>query len=268
MKIKYHQQRNNKRRISQILLSVTVLSLLILILTLTGKLQITTKYVYASVLSGVDNLKNTLEVAQSTLTPKSTLLKENQEMREHLQKLQTISTYNKALEQENQNLRALLNTRIGSKTSNKSVKKPATYLARIIDYKNAPYGTILAKIATPGAKVGDLAVFGKMIVGDIVEVNGNYILIKLITASDRVSEVNINNNIAIFTGDSNNTGTITLSRTIPIQIGDIVTLPQANGLIIGTVEDIDKDSQDSMQTIRVKALIPISQLHFISIIND
>ncbi len=270
MKIKYHQQHNNRRKFSQFILTITVFGIIFIGLYISGQLQYITKYLYASALSATDNILNKSSYIHNILIPKTTLLKENQELQTKIKELKTVSQYNKALLVENNHLRALLTIPIG--VNNKSLtypKRDTDSLVRIIDYKDALYGTILTKLESGNKpEIGDLAHFGKLAIGTVKDVNGNFILIKLITASSNKEDVLIGNNKTIFYGDSNNTGYATLSRKIKIQVGDIVSIPKFNGFILGSVVKIEHDIEESIQTIRIRAPIKISELQFISITHE
>jgi cell shape-determining protein MreC len=266
MKIKYHQQHNNRRRFSRIILSIGVLFILSLTIALSGNLQYLTKYIYASALSSITNITDSTKTITNTLKPKSALLRENQELRTQLQELKILSLYNQSLTIENNNLKAQINSAVGNVYN---PDKSVAVLARIIDYKSIPYGTILAKINTlVQVKPGDIVRFGKLAIGTVHSVDGKYILIKLFTASGNTHSVFVGNHMATFTGMSNNTGRIVISRNTLISKGDVVSLPSAGGLIIGYIEEIEHNLQDSTQTLLVRAPIRISQLQFISIDND
>ncbi len=270
MKIKYHQQHNNRRKFSQFILIIAIFGIIFISLSISGQLQYITKYLYASALNAADNIVNKTSYLHKILTPKTTLLKENQELQTKIKELKTVSQYNKALLVENNHLKALLTTPIGA--SNKSLTYPnnnTDSLARIIDYKNTLYGTILTKLESGNKpQIGDLAHFGKLAIGTIEDINGNFILIKLITASSNKEDILIGNNKTIFYGDSNNTGYATLSRKIKIQVGDIVSVPKFKGFILGSVVKIEHDVEESIQTIRIRAPIKISELQFISITHE
>ncbi|GEM_PF-4131049 len=270
MKIKYHQQHNKKRRISQVALFTIITLLIIGALSQTVRLGNITQSLYANAVSSTKSTEDILSKIGTTFTPKASLLKENQSMREELQKAKVIFIYNSVLKLENEHLRTLLNNPLG-KSLNASTSSTASSTARIIDYKEMPYGTILASLEnanTNNTSIGHLARFGNLAIGEVIEQNGAHLLIKLFTASDEVHDVLIGDTSGSFIGDSNSSGKVILSRTKKILIGTAVSMPAAGGLLLGTVEEIQRNTEESLQTILIRMPVNIRELRFITIDNE
>jgi len=268
MKIKYHRPHNNRKRFSQLILLTVVVLAVIAGLSVTGQLKYISTNLYATALLGASVASTMVGDVHNILTPKSTLLKENQKLRTKINNLKVIALHNQSLSIENQRLRALLNPAIGA-SYKQEIDNNIT--ARIIDYKSITYGTILAKVELAEGElvdIGALAHFGNLAIGKVESVDNAYILIKLFTSSDQSHSVLVGDMVSTFNGTSNDSGEIVISRTEDVELGTVVSLPYAGGLIIGSVEEIERAAEDSMQTLLIRAPISIRQLHFISITND
>jgi cell shape-determining protein MreC len=266
MKIKYRRQRNTQRRLSQVLFIILLVGVFLFALAAGGVLSSIVQRGYVTTLAGVSAVEIVVQDTFNLLTPKSKLLRENQALRTQVQELQIATLYNQSLELENNELRLLLGTMSPiaptSDTTNITI-------ARIIDYRDIPYGTLLVKTEQGSTvKKGDIAYFGKWAIGKVTSVNNTSVLIKLFTSSGSAYDVLIGTVPGTLVGMSGGIGKISLPRTLEVSLGTPVSLPLADGLILGTVEDIERSSEQSMQTLLVRIPFNISTLRFITISDE
>ncbi len=219
-----------------------------------------TQSVYAYTITSVNYTEDLISSIFGVFTPKQSLLRENQALRSKLQEMQVADLYTKALEIENADLRKLPLS-----------VSTAEIIARIIDYRYIPYGTLLVKVENSKqlrVQPNALAHFGTLAIGKVVRINNNIFTIKLFTSSDVAYDVLVGDIIGTSIGMSNGVSKIMLPRTYTVALGTVVTLPSAGGLVLGAVESIDRDAEDSLQTIFIKMPINIKDLRFITIDNQ
>ena len=234
-----------------------IFSIIIAILYGSGLLTNLVRNTYSTIATNMTRVEQSTQTVFSLLTPKSNLIKENQKLRSNISDLHDSKLYSDVLALENQNLRTLLHALDGDETG---------ILARIIDYRNIPYGTLLIKIEGVGdVYIGDTVTLGKWAIGTVAEVNGKILLIKLFTASGNAYDVLFGDVVGTFSGMSNGTGEVLLSRTDTVELGTVVTLPSQGGLMLGIVEVVEHDSEDSLQTVRIKIPFNIDTLRFVTI---
>ncbi len=264
MKINYRRQHNNKRNLSRALFILLLLSAVTAILYSAGLLSKITQSIYTKSSSISTSIESITDNIINIFTPKSEVVKENQKLRTQLQELQITALYNKSLLSENSDLHKLLNNQISDQDGQKS-----GVLARIISYRDIPYGTILAKTESENSvAVGDWVNFGNWTIGKVAKVNESIILITLLTNSGDAYDVVVGDWTGTLLGRSNGIGKIILPRTEAVEIGMSVSLPSANGLIIGFVESIDRSDENSMQTVLVRTPLNLDTLRFVTIYND
>ncbi len=257
MKTNYRRQHNHKRHFSRILLVLLVFSIIIAALYSSGLLANLIRNTYSMIVNNITRVEHGTQTAFSLLAPKSNLIKENQKLRSTIKDLNYNKLYNSVLEQENQNLRTLLHALNGEEIGT---------LARIIDYRNIPYGTLLIKAEDVGdIHIGDTVTLGKWAIGTVVQINGKILLVNLFTASGNAYDVLLGDIVGTFYGMSNGTGEVLLSRTKTVKVGTVVTLPSQGGLMLGIVEAIEHENEDSLQTVRIKIPFNIDTLRFVTI---
>ncbi len=264
MKINYHQQRNkNKRLFSRWVLLFMLFGIFVFSLSKLGVLDKLIRPLYVEISTLTSNATLATENVLNIFTPKSTLIKENQKLRVQLQKLRITELYNKALLSENKDLKEI-------KKASKNTSYQDGMLARVIDYREIPYGTILVKVDDPSKTIhkGDLALYGNWAIGNVVSLNNNSALIKLFTNSGDAYNVLVGKTEGTLIGTSNGTGKILLSRTEEVKLGAPVSLPKANGLILGYVKKVYKNPEDATETIYVQTPININKLRFITIHHE
>ncbi len=263
MKINYRRQHNNKRNFSRILFIILLFITIIAILHGVGALTKITQLIYINASAVSTSVESTTTRVFNIFIPKSTILQENQRLRTELQKLKITTLYNKALSLENSDIRELLNMSPLLQDNKNSVR------ARIISYRDIPYGTLLAKTeSVEMANVGDFVTFGTWAIGRVSNVNGSIVLINLFTSSGSAYDVIIGDSVGTMIGMSNGTGKIILPRNNNIEIGTPVSLPLSSGLIIGFVKEIIRDKEDSMQTILIRTPFNLTELRFVTLNND
>lgn len=263
MKTNYRRQHNHQRRFSRVLLLLLALSLIFAVLSGTGALTsiMRSAYIYTNI--GINKLEKSTQGISTVLSTKPALVKENQKLRSTIKELRIAHLYSNTLRLENTELRRLLNA-----TKESSFSGKETSLARVIGYQNIPYGTLLVSTQEYSAsppKIGDLARFGEWAIGTVAKITNGAALISLFTSSDNTYDVLIGDAVATFFGTSNGTGKLMLSRDLNISAGMPITLPSANGLILGSVKAVVRNDEESLQTVLVRTPFNINALRFIII---
>ncbi len=262
MKINYRRQHNYKIKTTRILLSMFLVGVL---LTLLYSFNVLTNFVrifYVYAMNAVTHIEQTTEKTYLFFTSKHTLIKENQTLRSNIKELHTQLLHAQSLAQENKSLRLLLNDK--SEDGERA-------LARVIDYKNEPYGTLLVKLETDSntrIRIGDAVTLGKWVVGTVAQIQDDILLVNLLTANGNAYDVLIGDILGTFTGTSNGTGMVLLPRSENVKVGTVVTVPSQNGLVLGTVEMIESQDEDAVQKIYIRTPFNLRSVRFVTIEID
>ncbi len=251
----------NKKHFAIFALFIVFLATLAVYTNLYSKLSIK---IYSTFYIFTERVSSAIYDSVNFISPKYKLLRENQNLRSELQRLQTVKLYNEVLMRENEKLRELLGSNIS--TSENPFNKPSIP-ARITGYNSIPYGTIL--ISSDSRKDiphNAIVAFGNIALGSVIKSYGDTALVELFTAGGKVYDVFVRDKKAVFTGVSNGTGTISITKEMDIEIGDIVTLPIAHGYILGMVRHIEYSDEDSLQKLYVASPINIRDLMFVNVL--
>jgi cell shape-determining protein MreC len=120
-----------------------------------------------------------------------------------------------------------------------------------------------------GIQEGDLVVgYGTVALGKIVDVRKNISFVELFTESE-ISSVLVHNQTATYidaVGHGGGMVKFTVPRDISITIGDILSLPARNGLLFGTIEEIQFEATDPVQTVFAQSAVNINQIQFVEVI--
>lgn len=140
------------------------------------------------------------------------------------------------------------------------VKKPpfTAYDSYIIDIGNNNVGI--------GYKV---YAQGNVLLGEIVEVNGNLAKVKLYSSyGEKFTALIGKNNIqASVIGNGGGSFEAVLPKDVKISLGDNVTVPDVNGSVFGIVKDITIDPARSFSTILFSQPVNIYELKWVQVYN-
>jgi cell shape-determining protein MreC len=261
MKTNYLQQRNHKRQFSRVLLVALLLSSLLAIFSFTGTLPSIAQKIYTMLNISSSSVWQSTDGIAAIIKAKPALVKENQQLRSKIRKLEINKLYTTAVQVENKALQKMLNISMANNTAGTN-----SITARIIEYNNIPYGTILVSVNknTTQIKNGTIAHFGKLAIGTVSKITDNTALIKLFTSSNSAHDVIVGEHTGTFIGGSNGVGKIMLARDLQIELNTPVTLPSASGLVLGVVKEILHNDEESLQTLLVQVPINIRSLRFIT----
>ncbi len=132
------------------------------------------------------------------------------------------------------------------------------------------YNTLIIDVgAKDSVHEGDLVLgYGSVALGKIVDVRKNISYVKLFTESN-VSSVLVHNATSTYVdvvGHGGGVVTFTVPRDISIAVGDILSLATRRGLLFGTIEEIQFDSTDPVQTVFAQSAVNINQLQYVEVI--
>jgi len=261
MRINYRQQCS--QNIGRVRIFAVPLGALVVIGVMLGIGALTpwAQNIYTLLHHGVFGVHTVTENVYMRTVSKQELLQENKALKEQMQALQVQAFYNTVLRQENDALRMMIDASVGTSTDAEQ-----QHIARIVQYNAIPYGTILISFPSNIAvHTGDIVHFGSFVLGTITRHTNTTAVVHLFTASGSALDVFVGETQATFTGTSNGTGKIMLPRDISITKGMPVSVPSAQGRIIGVVQDIHTEDASALQTIRVGLPVNIAQLRFVTI---
>lgn len=132
------------------------------------------------------------------------------------------------------------------------------------------YNSLIIDAGTnEGIQVGDLVIgYGSVALGKIRDVRKNISFVELFS-ENAISSVlvhNISGTYVDAVGHGGGVVTFTVPRDVSISVGDTLSLPARSGLFFGTVEDIQFDSTDPVQTIFAQSAVNINQLQYVEVI--
>lgn len=255
MKINYPQQQHKRRALIVFsLLGMSVLVLLMFVLWLGGVHVL--RVAYGSLVHVRGVITDGAELVVAALSPRSTLLRENQLLRDEITSLGGLRLERDALASENAELRGIART-------------PSSVMARIVDYRTYPFGTLLATVETvaPIAE-GDIVVSGGFALGEVHSVTDGSVVVELFTRSNKELSVLVGDSgSATYVGQSSY-GEIELPRMTAVSLGEVVTLPRAHGMPIGVVAEVQSKEGDPLQTLLVEVPVQIRHLRFVTIVHE
>jgi len=150
--------------------------------------------------------------------------------------------------------------------------KDAIIASILVKPNHTLYKTLIVdKGAEDNVKKGDLVLgYGAVAIGKISDVRKNISYIELFTQNGIPSIlVHISSSVYVdAVGHGGSTLTFSLPRNVDVLVGDLVSLPRSQGILFGTVEEIQFDSTDPVQTIYARSAVNINELSFVEIINS
>ncbi len=213
-------------------------------------------------LSSNEDVGNWFKRNAAYLEQKKSLEEENGRLKATLTELESRSLLCRSLEQENNQLREA-----ASHVTNKN-KKFIT--AAIVKRPPAiPYDTLILDAGSEsGITTGmTVTIYGEALLGQIVEVFPGVSKVKLISfPANETSVILGNQNIsASAVGRGGENLEIDLPKDIQTNIGDLITTPGLDGLVVGSVDKIETNDSSPFQKIIFRLPINIQQLGLVMI---
>lgn len=198
----------------------------------------------------------------SYLKQKKSLEEENQRLKEKVSELEIKSLICQTTKEENNKLREIF--------YRSEEKGQELILAGILKRApELPFGTLIIDAGSNnGIRNGaQVTVSGEALVGHIVEVFESSSKVKLISSTGEITKVIVGQeSLALEAkGIGGESMEIDIPREININIGDIVSLPGINGLILGTVAKVEENSSDPFKKIIFRLPINLKQLKFLMV---
>lgn len=257
MKINYPRQPHRRRRTILLLGIIAVLSAIVVgaISWVDGGGLVRASYAHTATVA--IQAHEALTDATALLTPKARLLRENQELRDTLLEYQTLILENDALRLENTELRTIAST------------TPDGVVARVIDARAYPYGTMVVLVPEVGAvQVGDTVFYGRLALGSVIEQGGRLATVRLFIAGDNEESVVVGASGAATMMGGSSFGEIQMPRNVPVEVGDVVTLPRVGGKPIGVIADVTHTEEDALQTLLVEVPLNLNLLRFVTLVHE
>ncbi len=194
----------------------------------------------------------------------------------------SLAIENRRLQVENGSLKTELLTKNQLKSDNdylrnlfgKAKDKGLPVVGSVIFLPNfVPYQTLLIDVGknnlSKKIKVGDLAVTDRtVLVGRVAEVGAWYSKVSLLSAENNISvSIGPKNVPAQALGEGAGNFAVSLPKDTVISIGDRVTAPLFNNLLVGTVRAISKNPSQPNQVILIKTPVNLWQLKWLEIYN-
>jgi cell shape-determining protein MreC len=263
MKMKYHLKnkvrgnRKSNKTFFTVFFLVILLGLISILSpsTLPGRLNNLGKPVWKSrevILESFSGLRN-------ILNSKSFLITENKKLKDELQTARETNIKINLLEKENKELKNIL----GRRTEAQRI------LARVLSKAGqSPYGTIIIDVGLNKVSKNQEVFSGdSILIGLIDEVYKKTAKVKLLSAPGTSYEVEIGEEAipatAIGLGGGN--FEIKLPRGVDIKIGDAVIAPNLSIRLLGIVDYVDAELQNSIQKILFKSPINTNQIKWVEI---
>lgn len=206
-------------------------------------------------------ITSTIGEADSFLRSKQALLAENIKLKQRLIELEAALSDRELLVYDNE----LLREEVGLVQKAPELVSVAEVLSRPW---NAPFDVILATASSPGVAVGNKVTFKENVwAGTVAEKAGATVKIKLLSAPDAQTPVLIgaDNVPAQATGRGNGNLEAELPRSLDIKVGDLVISAEQSGLVVGAVGAVEKDPNESLQTVLIHTPINLSFIRYLEI---
>jgi cell shape-determining protein MreC len=196
------------------------------------------------------------------LKSKSSLIAENNFLKEEIQNNQESQLLSSALKNENDDLKNIL----GNKNNNQK-EILAAILAKPFF---SPYDTLLIGVGSAdGVSVGDeVLAYGDTYIGYISEVYSNSSKIVLYSSSGETINVLVGADKIEKTATGVGGGNFSLQAPVgsDINIGDPIVVPSISSNIFSTVGKIESKPTDSFETVLFKNPVNISELQFVEVL--
>ncbi|MFH1402297.1 MAG: rod shape-determining protein MreC [Patescibacteria group bacterium] len=195
---------------------------------------------------------------------KNDLMEENEFLKNELTELNLKLVNKKLILIENEQLKEIL----GRKNENQKL-----ILANIISKPIlSPYNSLILDIGKNyEIKKGDKVLVGSdIIIGEIEEVYYKTAKVKLYSfAKDKmVVAVGFEKILSNAEGKGGGVFEIKLPNNVETKVGDTVTLPEMDLMILGIIEDIVVNPEDPFQTILFKSPVNIFELRWVQILQE
>jgi rod shape-determining protein MreC len=213
-------------------------------------------------ISASDDATNWWSNSLAYFKKKSSIEKENNQLKERINELESKNLFYQNTEKENDDLRTSL-FRATAKN------KEYIFAAILKRPPEVPYDTaILDSGSEDGVSVGMVVTaYGETLIGHVAEVFSTTSKVRLISfPQEETSVILSGSNTAISAkGRGGENLEISLPREIVVNTGDLITTPGLGGLVVGTVEKIESDPSKPFQKIIFRLPTNIRQLRSVMI---
>ena len=208
-----------------------------------------------------NRVSNTASSYVGFLDSKETLKERNDELEQEIQELRLKLLSKDFLLQENKELKAML-----GRVSGRDVM-----LAAVLSKpNNSPYDTLIIDIGKDkGIEKGDkVLVGGEIVVGTVGEVYARSSKVELYSSPGLTRDVVLGGSGIPATAKGKGVGNfeIILPRDVSVVLGDVVTIPDIDLTVLGSVLYIGKDPNSPFQTILVKSPVNFSELKWVEVV--
>jgi len=194
---------------------------------------------------------------------KGTLEEKNDELEREIQELRLKLLSKDLLLQENKELKATLGRVSG---------REVTLAAVLAKPNNSPYDTLIIDAGKDkGIEEGDkVLVAGEIVIGTIQEVYAHSSKAELYSSPGLIHNVTVREGTIPAKAYGKGAGNfeITLPRDVEVTLGDVVTIPDTDIIILGNVLHIEKDPNSPFQTILVKSPVNFSELKWVEVVTS
>lgn len=208
-----------------------------------------------------NRMSNTASSYSAFLDSKETLEGRNDELEKEVQELRLKLLSKDLLLKENKELKAIL----GRVSDQRAIL--ATVLSRP---NNSPYDTLIIDIGKDkGIEKGDkVLVAGEIVVGTVGEVYARSSKVELYSSPGLTRDVVLGGSGIPATAKGKGVGNfeIILPRDVSVVLGDVVTIPDIDLTVLGSVLYIGKDPNSPFQTILVKSPVNFSELKWVEVV--
>jgi len=206
-------------------------------------------------------LKDSVTTMSNVRVQKITLQKEQELLKKRIRELELYALNNLVLVSENEELRRLLGD--GATQINNGI------LAQVLSSGGLyPYGTIL--ISRGAFEVGAL-VYGEqnIFLGTVAQVDKNTAVVQLVSGlsskTDVIVGISPRATQATMYGRGNGNMIIEVPRDIDVRLDDPVVVAGALTTLVGFVGDIEVQSTDAFQIVRVRTPLNIKTVRFVRV---
>jgi cell shape-determining protein MreC len=209
------------------------------------------------------SFKDSVSSEISMLTPKSTLLAQNQALQEQVKQYEAQTLQLVQLQDENAQL---------TKELSYLPNPVTTVTAQVIGKpSDSIFNTLIIDQGTnQGLKIGQLVtVQHNLGIGTINSVSTKTATVGLFGAPDFTGDVLLSSkNITIpATGKGSGNFEIHIPREVGVSDGDLLAFPQNPDVVIGVVKSIIFDPRDPFQTVLARAPVNVQQLRFVEVVK-
>lgn len=192
---------------------------------------------------------------------KSTLQDENSRLKGEMELMRLSVIRTESLEEENAELRALLG---------RSARDDSAILTEVmIRPPTSPFDTMIIDVGrASGVEDGDTASVSGFIVGSIARVDDRTSVLRLWSYPGNTFDIVIGEK---FSGRAEGQGggsfRIRAPRDVPVVLGDIVSVPSINGMLLGTVAAIDSNPENPFSDIYVSSPVNLRTVRFMEVVK-